>query len=158
MVAARRTRGIVSWPTVANNIRRGVARKLIQLQHPEGVTFKCPSCNGDIANFDVLYHFESDWTVVPFACPNCGSLMHVSTLYAWSVFGGLSALALVVPVAVGIRPWYLWVATAAISWAALSLLSSVYVKVLFPPRIRLCAKPRFPADRDGLSLNIRNRP
>ena len=128
--------------------------KLIHLLHPDLVTFKCPSCAAGIPNFDVQFYFETGWTVAPFPCRTCGCLLCVSAIYAWSVFGSLSALALAIPLALGIGRWYLWLGTAALSWIFLCLLASVYVKVLVPPKILRCPKPSFPADRNDLSLNI----
>ena len=39
------------------------------------------------------------------------------------------------PAALGISPWYLWLGGAVFTWILLGFLASVYVKVLFPPKI-----------------------
>jgi hypothetical protein len=111
------------------------ARKSTQLEHPDLVSFPCPNCGDGIPNFSVLIHFGPYWTTVPFRCPGCRSLLCVPSRYRWLVLSGWTVLALAVPLALGVSPWYLWLAAVVLLWILLGLLASVYVKILFPPKI-----------------------
>lgn len=139
---------------VSRKWRQAASRKFTQLQYPNLVTFKCPACGGDIPNFAALIHFGEGWTRVPFGCPACGSRLCVSSTYSWSVLIGSSALALAVPFVFGIGPWILWLGTAVLSWIVLGFLTSVYVKVLFPPKIIRYEGLDGPRASNDLSLNL----
>ena len=142
-----------NFPTVPRTWRERSARKLIQLQHPDAVTFACPNCGEGVLNFSIPIHFGTDWTWVPFHCPACQSVLYVSSTYRWSVLGGLTALALVVPSVLQISSWYLWLGAAILSWSGLALLASVYVKVIFPPRILKYDGPDISDDPNDLPIN-----
>jgi predicted RNA-binding Zn-ribbon protein involved in translation (DUF1610 family) len=135
-----------------------IREKLSQLESPELFTLKCPNCGTEIANFKVTIYLETGSTPAPFSCPACGSLICVSSLYARSVFLGLLALAFMIPATFSVHPWYLWFGVGAVSWIVLCLLSSVYVKVLFPPKLLVWSNPNFPSDQDKLSLKIWRKP
>jgi hypothetical protein len=127
-----------------------------RFDNPELFTLKCPNCASEIPNFRVTMFFEETGFLeaAPFTCPACESLICISNLYARSLFVGRALLALMIPAAVRVHPWYLWLCVAVASWIVITLISSVYVKILFPPKLRVWPKPKFPSDRDDLSLKI----
>jgi hypothetical protein len=129
-----------------------IGRKLFELKHPDLVTLPCPICGQGIPNFSVLIHFGPDWAVVPFPCPSCGTLLCVPSGYRWWTLAGWTALALVIPCVLRIKQWYFWLAAAALSWNLLAALESVYVRILFPPRILRCDPP---LRRDPNDLSIK---
>jgi hypothetical protein len=139
-----------------------VRRKLFQLENPELFTLKCPNCASEIPNFQVTMFFEDTaggcLTAAPFKCPACGSLICISNLYARSLFVGRALLALMIPAAFRVHPWYLWLAVAVVSWIVITLLSSVHVKILFPPKLCVWSNPNFPSDQDRLSMKIWRKP
>jgi hypothetical protein len=125
-------------------------------QRPELFTLKCPNCASEIPNFQVTMFFvETEvLTPAPFKCPTCGSLICISNFYARSLFAGRAVLAFMIPAIFRVHPWYLWLGVAVVSWIVITVLSSAYVKILFPPRLRVWSNPNFPSDQDKLSLKI----
>ena len=106
-----------------------------QFLYPAGVTFKCPKCGGDLAYFDVVIHFGERWSTLPFQCPTCSSQLCVTKFYSWSVFLGISLLALAIPSALRISPWFLWLGAVVLLWVILGSFAGAYVKVLFRPKV-----------------------
>jgi len=139
--------------------RERATRKLFQLEHPDAVTFACPVCGEGIPNFRVLIYLGRDWNGVPrapFHCPACRALLCTSSVYRRSVEAWTTGLAFMIPSALRISPWYLWLGAVALSWVLLTLLSSVYVKVLFPPKILKYDGPeipKIPDNPDDLPIN-----
>lgn len=135
------------------------ARKSSQLAFPELVKFPCPNCGKGIPNFSVQITVGHDLNGVPrwpFHCPACQALLCVSRVYRRSVAAGAIALALVIPSVLGIRPWYFWLGAVVLSWILIGFLESVYVKVLFPPRILKYSGPPIPRildNPDDLPIN-----
>jgi len=67
--------------------------------------------------------------------------------------GGSTALAFVIPSALRISPWYLWLGAVVLTWILLGFLESVYVKILFPPRIFKYTGPRIIENPNDWPLN-----
>jgi hypothetical protein len=136
-----------------------IVLKLMQLKHPDAVAFGCPSCGERIPNFSVPISLGHDWNSVPrapFHCPACRTLLCTSSVYRRSAEAVTTALAFFIPSALRIGPWYFWIGAVALSWVLLTLLSSVNVKVLFPPNILKYEGPPIPRildNPDDLPIN-----
>ena len=136
-----------------------VARRLIQLENPDTVTFPCPNCGEGIPNFSVLIGLGRDWAGVPrapFHCPVCHALVCTSSVYRWSILGGTTVLGFVIPSVLRISPWYFWLGAAILSWIVLGFLASVWVKVLFRPKVVKYEGPPIPRifeNPDDLPIN-----
>jgi len=142
-------------PHRLESLQRGIGlKKLDQLLYPSAVKFRCPNCNGDIRYYDVIIYFGERWRRAPFSCSTCGSMLCVSSAYSWSVLLGWSLLALVIPSALGVRPWFLWLGTVIFLWIILGMLAGAYAKVLFPPKIMRYSPSPKPSDPDDFSLNL----
>jgi len=133
--------------------------KVIQLEHPDAVTFPCPCCGERIPNFSVPINSGRDWNGVPrapFHCPACRTVLCTSDAYRrWFDFWWV-ALAFIIPSVLRIGPWYFWLGAVVVSWVLLGFLASVYVKVLFPPKILRYDGPRIPEipkDPNDLPIN-----
>lgn len=109
--------------------------KLQNLLYPAGVKFKCPNCDRAIAYYDVAIHFGERCTTTPFRCSTCRFELCVSRAYSWSVMIGWTLLALAIPSALRIGPWFLWLGAVALLWIILGSLAGAYIKILFPPKI-----------------------
>jgi hypothetical protein len=151
------------WPvTMFEGLPGRFREKLYQLENPEFFTLKCPNCASEIPNFQVTMVFGetggASLTAAPFKCPACGALICISDFYVRSLFGGRALLAFMIPAAFRVHPWYVWLGVAVVSWIVITLLSSVYVKIFFPPKLRVWSNPNFPSDQDKLSLKIWRKP
>jgi hypothetical protein len=143
----------------AQGWREKIARKLFELERPDAVTFACPACGQGVPNFKVKISLGRDWNGVPLApfhCLACDALLCTSGAYRWSVLCGTAALGFLIPSALRISPWYFWLGAVILSWIVLELLSSVWVKVLFPPKILKYDGPKIPKifdNPDDLPIN-----
>jgi hypothetical protein len=119
---------------------------LNDLRFPATVTFRCPKCAADIFYYDVHIHFGRRWTKAPFRCSTCRSMLSVSRTYSACVFLGCLLLAVVIPSALRIGPWYVWVVSVFVLFALIVTQAAAYVKILFPPKITTYTAPDDPDD------------
>jgi hypothetical protein len=124
--------------------------KSTELMSPSAFKLKCPSCNGEIPQFDVVIAFGGFGKKLPFRCPTCDCSLCVSAVYSWSVVFILSLLVFGIPTILKVRPWLLWCIVVVFLWIAISAVISVYVRIFFPPKIL----KYYP---DDLSLNTSQR-
>lgn len=124
--------------------------KSTELMYPSTFKLKCPNCNGDIPNFDVVIAFGEFGKKIPFRCRTCGCSLCVSAVYSWSFVLILSLLVFGIPTILKVRPWLLWCIVVVFLWIAISAVASLYGNIFFPPKIlKYCP--------DDLSLNISQR-
>ena len=112
-------------------------RNLAQIYNPvKYFHFECPQCGSEIDYVDVKIGFKLRYETDSWECTACKSLLCVSRSYAWAIFLGTLALALITTWAVSIRTWYLLILVAIMVWFIVLLFAAIYVKWLFLTRIR----------------------
>jgi hypothetical protein len=120
-------------------------RNLAQLYNPiKYFHLECPKCSSEIDYLDVKIGFKLRYETDYWECTACKSLLCVSRVYAWSIFLGTLAVALMITWALEIHSWFLFIPVAVVAWLIVAMFAGAYVKWLFPPKIQLYS-PYYPS-------------